>query len=98
LASKEQEPILDVCSLSATLLAEQEVAPRARIFARFVAELLTEPAVNVYVLGSSGKGACWIPKASVGEAEVRRRPSPQILASSAPWPRLTLPFFAPPHN
>lgn len=71
MASKEQESILDVCSLSATLLAEQEIAPRARIFARFVAELLTEPAVNVYVLGSRGNGACWIPKASVGEAEVR---------------------------
>jgi RND family efflux transporter MFP subunit len=70
LASQEQESILDVSSLSATLLAEQEVAPRARAFARFVAELLTQPAVTVYTLGSDGEASYWIPKATVGDAKV----------------------------
>ncbi|HXR32597.1 MAG TPA: efflux RND transporter periplasmic adaptor subunit [Verrucomicrobiae bacterium] len=70
MASPEQESILDLSSLSTDLLAEQEVAPRARIFAKFVAELLGEAAVNVYTLGSDGESRFWVPRATFGEAAI----------------------------
>ena len=77
MASQEQESILDVSSLSATLLAEQEVAPRARTFVRFVGELLTQPAVTVYTLGSDGDASYWIPKGTVGDAKVHDQAIPK---------------------
>lgn len=60
-------------SLSTSLLAEQEVVPRARIFAKFVAELLGESAVSVYTLGSEGENNFWIPRATVGEAAIHEQ-------------------------
>jgi RND family efflux transporter MFP subunit len=77
LASQEQESVLAVSILSANLLAEQEVAPRARAFARFVAGLLTEPAVSVYTLGSDDSGSYWSPKATVGDAKVHDEEIPE---------------------
>jgi len=77
LASQEQESVLDISTLSANLLAEQEVAPRARIFARFVADLLRESAVSVYSLGSDGSGSFWIAKATVGDAKVHDEEIPK---------------------
>ncbi len=77
MASQEQKSILDVSSLSATLLAEQEVASRARIVAHFVAEHLTEPAVTIYTLGSDGESTFWIPRASVGDAKVHQQSIPE---------------------
>ena len=50
-------------SLSANLLAVQEVTPRARVFARFVSEQLPESAVSVYVLEAHAENSGWIPKA-----------------------------------
>ena len=76
MASPEQESILDLSSLSTSLLAEQEVVPRARLFAKFVAELLGESAVSVYTLGSDGENNFWIPRATVGEAAIRDQEIP----------------------
>jgi RND family efflux transporter MFP subunit len=76
LASQEQESILDLSTLSTQLLAEQEVVPRARVFARFVAELLPDSAVSVYTLGRSGQELFWVPRATVGEATVRGQAIP----------------------
>jgi RND family efflux transporter MFP subunit len=73
LTSPEQESILDLSSLSTNLLAEQEVAPRARIFAKYVADLLGESAVSVYMLGSDGENHFWIPLATVGEAAIHEQ-------------------------
>lgn len=70
MASPEQESILDLSGLSTSLLAEQEVVPRARIFAKFVAESLGESAVSVYTIGSDGENNFWIPRATVGEAAI----------------------------
>lgn len=70
MASQEQESVLDIAPLSLNLLAEQEVAPRARIFARFVAELIGDAAVSVYTLASRDKRELWIPRATVGEAKI----------------------------
>jgi len=54
LASQEQECVLDLSPLSRELLAEQDVVPRARVFAKYVAGLLSESAVNIYTLASNG--------------------------------------------
>jgi GAF domain-containing protein/multidrug efflux pump subunit AcrA (membrane-fusion protein) len=70
LASSEQESVLDLSSLSSQLLAEQEVAPRARAFANYVAGLLPDCAVSVYTLASGGESNFWRPRAIVGEAAI----------------------------
>jgi RND family efflux transporter MFP subunit len=70
LASQEQESVLDIAPLSLQLLAEQEVVPRAKIFARFVSELIADSAVNVYTLASDGEKDFWLPRATVGEAKI----------------------------
>jgi RND family efflux transporter MFP subunit len=70
LASQEQESVLDLSPLSTQLLAEQEVAPRARVFAKYVAGLLPESAVSVYTLASDGESNFWLPRATVGEAAI----------------------------
>ena len=70
MASSEQESVLDLSTLSIQLLAEQEVVPRARAFANFVAGLLPDCAVSVYTLASDGNSDCWVPRAVVGEAVI----------------------------
>jgi RND family efflux transporter MFP subunit len=72
----DADSILDTSVLSASLLAEQEVAPRARAFARFVAELLPESVVSVYTLVSNGAETYWTPKATVGEATIHEQSIP----------------------
>ena len=71
--SRKQESILDLFVLSSSLLAEQEVAPRARVLARFVAEAFPESAVNVYTLEAEADASYWTPKATVGEATIQDR-------------------------
>ena len=71
LPSQEPESVLDLSALSANLLAEQEVVPRARAFAQFVADLLAESAVSVYLLADGGETACWMPKATAGEVTIQ---------------------------
>jgi RND family efflux transporter MFP subunit len=70
LASSEQESVLDLNPLSTQLLAEQEVAPRARALAKFVAGLLPDCAVSVYTLASIGDTTVWQPRAIVGDAAI----------------------------
>jgi GAF domain-containing protein/multidrug efflux pump subunit AcrA (membrane-fusion protein) len=76
LASQEQESVLDLLTLSLNLLAEQEVMPRARVFARFVSELIADAAVSVYTLATSGEKTLWIPRATVGEAKLHNEEIP----------------------
>jgi len=76
LASQEQESVLDLSSLSLNLFAEQEVAPRARIFARFVSELVADSAVNLYTLAGDAEGSLWVPRATVGEAKIQEEAIP----------------------
>jgi len=70
LASSEQESVLDLFPLSTQLLAEQEVSPRARALAKFVASLLPDCAVSVYTLASDENSNFWLPRAMVGEAAI----------------------------
>ena len=70
MASQEQESVLDLSVLSLNLFSEQEVAPRARNFARFVSALIADSAVSVYTLASDGERDLWVPRATVGEAKI----------------------------
>jgi RND family efflux transporter MFP subunit len=70
LPSQGQESVQDLAALSANLLAEQEVVPRARAFARYISELLPESAVSVYALAPGDGTGYWVPKATVGEATI----------------------------
>jgi RND family efflux transporter MFP subunit len=70
LTNRELESILDLSVLSMDLLAQQEVVPRARIFANFVAGLLPDCAVSVYTLATDGVTNFWIPRAVIGDAAV----------------------------
>jgi len=76
LASQEQEAGLHLSALALGLLAEQEVAPRARVFAKFVAGQLPDSAVSVYTLASDGEHNFWIPRAVVGDAAVHDQQVP----------------------
>jgi len=76
LASQEQESVLDLLPLSLNLLAEQEVAPRAKVFARFVSELIADAAVSVYTLATTGEKALWVPRATVGDAKLHNEEIP----------------------
>ena len=76
MASQEQESVLDLLPLSLNLLAEQEITPRAKVFARFVSELIADAAVSVYTLGSVDERAVWVPRATVGEAKLHNEEIP----------------------
>jgi len=76
LASQEQESVLDLLPLSLNLLAEQEVTPRAKVFARFVSELIADAAVSVYTLATVGEKTLWVPRATVGDAKLHNEEIP----------------------
>jgi RND family efflux transporter MFP subunit len=58
---------LNIAALSARLLEEQEVFPRARITAQTIAEALPGSAVNVYTTTPLADGDAWTVVASAGE-------------------------------
>jgi RND family efflux transporter MFP subunit len=64
------ELTLDIAALSARLLEELEVFPRARITAQAIAEALPGSAVNIYATSPLGDGDVWTVLATVGEAAV----------------------------
>jgi len=70
MASQSFDLRTDPLDLSARLLSAQEVVPRARILASFVAGRFLGAAVNVYVLSSLNSEEVWLPKASLGEVSV----------------------------
>jgi RND family efflux transporter MFP subunit len=70
LASSEQESVLDLSPLCTQLFVEQEVSPRARAFASFVASWLPDSAVSVYTVGIGENGNFWQPRAIAGDAAI----------------------------
>ncbi len=70
MASQSFDLRTDPLDLSARLLSAQEVVPRARILASFVAGRFLGAAVNIYILSSSASEEVWLPKASLGEVSV----------------------------
>jgi RND family efflux transporter MFP subunit len=63
-------PVMEIC---AALLAELELAPRARALARGIAEFLPESAVVVFALAGDDP-QFWVAKASVGDISVDPEP------------------------
>src|ERR1700731_4477292 len=61
---------LNIAALSARLLEEHEVFPRARITAQTIAEALPGSAVNVYAIAALAEGDLWTVMATAGEAAV----------------------------
>lgn len=61
---------MDIAALSARLLEVRELAPRARLAAQAVADLLPGSAVNIYTIGEQNAEQVWIPQASVGDVAV----------------------------
>jgi len=60
---------VDVAEFAATLLSQQEVAPRAHLIANKVAELLPDTVVVVYVIADQ-ESPSWSAKATAGEITV----------------------------
>src|SRR5580698_4684272 len=60
---------VDAAELAATLLSQQEAAPRAQVIANKVSELLPETAVAVYVI-TDQENPNWTAKAVAGEITV----------------------------
>jgi transcriptional regulator with GAF, ATPase, and Fis domain len=58
----------DVSAISARLLAELEIVPRARIIGHDLAAVLPESAVNIYLVSDTAEGKCWTVRATFGEA------------------------------
>ena len=58
---------LSIAALSARLLEEREVSPRARITAQILAEALPGSAVNVYAVAPLPEGDVWTVMATAGE-------------------------------
>ena len=67
---------IDLSSISAELLAAQELIPRARSIARIVSEALPGCSVNVYNAGTRADQPLWIPRAWSGEQTVRANSTP----------------------
>src|SRR6202011_5375294 len=61
---------LNIAALSARLLGEHEVFPRAQITAQTIAEVLPGSAVNVYAMAALAEGDAWTVLATAGEAAV----------------------------
>ncbi|MGH9740799.1 MAG: GAF domain-containing protein, partial [Candidatus Acidiferrum sp.] len=76
MATQQPDSILDLSGLSLYLLAEQEVVPRAREFAKFVAGLLPDSAVAVYTLSGDDGNHFWTPRALVGDAAIHEQEIP----------------------
>ncbi len=67
---------MDVAALSAQLLDNREVSPRARIIAQTVADLVPDSAVNIYLLASIDERSVWAPQATVGDVSVQHSSVP----------------------
>jgi RND family efflux transporter MFP subunit len=69
MAEQKSEFVVSVTQFGASLLSQQEVAPRAQLTANQCEQLLAETLVVVYVV-SDQNNPSWIPKASAGDISV----------------------------
>src|SRR3984957_19463496 len=69
MAEQKSEFVVSVTQFGASLLSQQEVAPRAQLTADQCEQLLAETLVVVYVV-SDQNNPSWIPKASAGDISV----------------------------
>jgi RND family efflux transporter MFP subunit len=61
---------MDMAAFSARLFDCRELAPRARLAAQAVADLLSGTGINVYLLGDQAGERVWTPQATVGDVSV----------------------------
>ena len=81
MASQSFDLRTDPLDLSARLLTVQEVVPRARIVAKFVADRFSGAAVNIYILSTLDGEEVWLLKASLGEVSVHEGSVPADLGT-----------------
>jgi RND family efflux transporter MFP subunit len=62
---------VDIAAFSVQLLDNREVAPRARIIAQAIADLLPGSAINVYLLATLDENRVWTTQATVGAVSVQ---------------------------
>ncbi len=67
-----QRPVvaIDIATFSARLLELREVAPRARLIAQTITDLLPGAAANVYLLAAGDDEQVWNPQATAGDVSV----------------------------
>ena len=65
-----QNPGGGVATFFKELIEEQEVASRARILARFAADLIRDSAASVYTIASDADANYWMPRATLGDATI----------------------------
>jgi RND family efflux transporter MFP subunit len=68
MATQSPNIVLDIAAISVRLLEAREIAPRARIIARSLADLLPGSAVNVYMVSATAEGEVWTVHGTVGDA------------------------------
>lgn len=68
MATQSPNIVLDVAAIAVRLLEAREIAPRARIIAHSLADLLAGSAVNVYMVSSTSEEAVWTVHGTVGDA------------------------------
>ena len=78
---------LNIAALSARLLEEQEVFPRARIIAQTIAEALPGSAVNVYATTPPADGDAWTATSKTSPAKNRVRGNKREVDPTSAWGR-----------
>ena len=61
---------IDLAAFSARLFDSRELAPRARLAAQAVRDLLPGTGINIYLLGDQAGERVWTPQATVGDVSV----------------------------
>jgi RND family efflux transporter MFP subunit len=65
-----------VTSFFKELIEAQEVASRARVLAKFAAELIPDSAASVYTIATEAHESYWVPRAIVGDATIHEQTIP----------------------
>jgi RND family efflux transporter MFP subunit len=65
-----------VTSFFKELIEAHEVGSRARVLAKFAAELIPDSAAGVYTLASEADESYWVPRAIVGDASIHEQAIP----------------------
>ena len=70
MATQGPRVAVDIAALSAQLLENREVSPRARILAQAVTDLLLGTAANIYLVATTDEGQGWAAQATSGDVSV----------------------------
>src|SRR5579864_742453 len=79
MATQSPQLTPDIADISARLLGEREVSPRARTLARAIGDVLPGKGVNIYLFHASDTGEEWIAQATFGDGAI---PDPVVASGS----------------